>query len=76
MNAPTLDIRNDSGDATIEMSRITGAAGASGSGPLIQLTFMAVGKGPTTVTVTEVNLRNSKQQPINVTAPSVTITVQ
>jgi general secretion pathway protein D len=76
VNAPTLDIRNDAGEATIEMSRQTGAGGVSGSGPILQLTFMAIGKGSTTITVTEANLKDSKQQPISVAAPSVTVTVQ
>ena len=76
VNAPTLDIRNDAGEATIEMSRRAGAGGVSGSGPILQLTFMAIGKGSTTLTVTEVNLKDSKQQPITVAAPSVTVTVQ
>ena len=76
VNAPTLDIRNDAGEATIEMSRQAGAGGVSGSGPILQLTFMAIGKGSTTITVTEVTLRDSKQQPITVAAPSVTVTVQ
>jgi len=76
VNAPTLDIRNDAGEATIDMSRLAGSGGVSGSGPLVQLTFMAIGKGTGSITVTEVNLKDSKQQPINVSAPSVTVTVQ
>jgi hypothetical protein len=76
VNAPTLDIRNDAGEATIDMSRLPASGGVSGSGPLMQLTFMAIGKGTGAITVTEVNLKDSKQQPINVAAPSVTVTVQ
>jgi hypothetical protein len=76
VNAPTLDIRNDAGEATIDMSRQAGSGGVSGSGPLIQLTFMAIGKGTGSITITEVNLKDSKQQPISVAAPSVTVTVQ
>jgi general secretion pathway protein D len=76
VNAPTLDIRNDAGEASIDMSRLAASGGVSGSGPIMQLTFMAIGKGSTSVAVTEVNLKNSKQQPIAVAAPSVTVTVQ
>ena len=76
VNPPSLDIRNDSGEATVEMSRRAGASGVSGSGPIMQLTFMAIGKGSTIVTVTEANLKDSKQQPISVAAPSVNVTVQ
>ena len=73
VNPPTLDIRNDSGEATIEMTRVTGSPGVSGSGPLMQFTFVAVGKGSTNVTVTDVNLRNSKQEAISATVPPAVV---
>jgi general secretion pathway protein D len=76
VNPPTLDIRNDSGEATIEMSRVAGAAGVNGSGALMQLTFSAVGKGSTSIAVTEVNLRNSKKEAVKATAPSAVVNVQ
>jgi len=74
--APSLDIRNDTGDASIEVNRVAGAPGVNGSGPLLQLTFTAVGKGTTPVTVTEAPLKNSAQQPIPVQPPSVSVVVQ
>ena len=74
--APSLDIRNDTGDASIDVNRIAGSGGVNGTGPLLQLTFTAVGKGNTTVSVTEAPLKNSSQQPIQVTGPSVSVVVQ
>jgi general secretion pathway protein D len=74
--APSLDIRNDTGDASIEVNRVAGAGGVNGTGPLLQLTFTAVGKGTTTVSVTEAPLKNSAQQPITVLSPSVSVVVQ
>ncbi len=74
--APSLDIRNDTGDASIDVNRLAGAGGVNGTGPLLQLTFTAVGKGTTTVSVTEAPLKNSAQQPIAVLGPSVSVTVQ
>jgi general secretion pathway protein D len=74
--APSLDIRNDSGDASIDVNRLAGAPGVNGSGPLLQLTFTAVGKGTTPVTVTEAPLKNTAQQPIAVQPPSVSVVVQ
>jgi general secretion pathway protein D len=74
--APSLDIRNDTGDASIEVNRVAGAAGVSGTGALLQLTFTAVGKGTTTVSVTEASLKNSAKQTITVQAPSVSVVVQ
>src|SRR5262249_9216476 len=76
MNPPTLDIRNDSGEASIEISRVAGAGGLAGSGVLAQLTFMAIGKGTTSITVSEAALKDSKQQPIATPLPSVSVTVQ
>ena len=73
--APTLDIRNDTGDATITVNRLAGAGGVNGSGPLLQFTFTAVGKGTTTLNVTEAALKNSAQQPIPVQPPGVAVTV-
>jgi general secretion pathway protein D len=74
--APSLDIRNDTGDASIDVNRVAGAAGVSGNGPLLQFTFTAVGKGTTNVTITQAGLKNSTQQPIGVPAPQASVTVQ
>jgi general secretion pathway protein D len=74
--APSLDIRNDSGDASISVGRVAGAQGVSGTGPLLQFRFTAVGKGTATVSVTDAPLKSSSQQPIAVQPPSVSVTVQ
>jgi len=76
VTAPSLDIRNDTGDASVDINRVAGTAGVSGSGPLMVFQFTAVGKGSSSVSVSEVNLKNSKQEPLSVTAPSVTVSVQ
>jgi general secretion pathway protein D len=76
ITAPSLDIRNDTGDASIDVNRVAGAGGVNGNGPLLQFTFTAVGKGTTNVSVTEAALKNSKQQPITVQAPPVSVTIQ
>jgi general secretion pathway protein D len=76
VTAPSLDIRNDTGDASVDINRVAGTAGVNGSGPLMVFQFTAVGKGSSSVSVSDVNLKDSKQQPISVTAPSVTVTVQ
>lgn len=76
VNPPSIDIRNDTGEASITLSRVAGAAGVSGTGPLVSLSFTAVGKGSATITVSEPGLKNSKQEAINVTGPSMKVTVQ
>ena len=75
-NPPVLDIRNDAGEASFNLSRVTGAGGVDGSGVLAQFTFMAIGKGDTSVTVSEAALKDSKQQPITLATPTVAVTVK
>jgi hypothetical protein len=74
--APSLDIRNDTGDASIDVNRVAGAGGVSGNGALLQFTFTAVGKGTATVVVTQAGLKTVNQQPVAVQPPQVTVTVQ
>jgi general secretion pathway protein D len=76
VNQPTLDIRNDAGEASIEMTRAAGTAGVNGSGPLMQFTFLAVAKGSTAITASDAILKNSKGQSTPVAAPSMTVVVQ
>jgi general secretion pathway protein D len=73
---PTIDIRNDSGEASITLSRKDGAAGVSGTGPLITLSFTAVGKGTGTITVDDTKFKNSKQEGVSMTGPSLQVTIQ
>jgi len=76
VNPPTIDIRNDSGEASITLSRTTGAAGVNGTGPLITLSFTAVGKGTGTITVDDTTFKNSKQEGMSMTGPSLPVTIQ
>ena len=73
---PTIDIRNDTGEASITLTRVAGAPGVNGSGTLVSMAFMAVGKGVGPIVITEAALKNSQQQPIAVTGPAMMITVQ
>lgn len=70
------NVMNDTGDATITLSRSPGSGGVSGSGEILTLTFQAVGRGTSTVSVVDPSLRNMSLQPVIVAAPSVTVTVQ
>jgi hypothetical protein len=73
---PTIDIRNDTGEASITLSRIEGSGGVSGTGPLITLSFTAVGKGTGTITVDDTKFKNSKQEDLSMTGPSLPVTIQ
>jgi general secretion pathway protein D len=76
VNPPTIDIRNDTGEASITLSRVAGAVGVNGTGPLISLSFTAVGKGTGTITVSDTSFKNSKQEAISMTGPSLPVTIQ
>jgi hypothetical protein len=67
---------NDSGETTITLNRLPGTGGINGSGALVTFTFQAVGRGTSTVTLTDIGLKNSQMQPINTPVPSLTVTVQ
>jgi general secretion pathway protein D len=69
------DIRNDTGEATLTLTRQSDA-GVSGSGALTTLSFTALGKGAGSVTITGASLKNSQSQPVPVTLGSVAVTVQ
>lgn len=69
------DVRNDAGEATINVTRTAGA-GISGSGPVAVLNFVAVAPGRGSVTVTEMGLKNSKSQVVPVALGSVSVAVQ
>jgi general secretion pathway protein D len=69
------DVRNDAGEATINVTRTAGA-GVSGSGPVAVLNFVAVAPGRGSVTVTEMGLKNSQSQNVPVALGSVSVAVQ
>jgi len=75
-SAPTVDIRNDAGEATIAISRSKDAPTITGTGPILLFSFVAVGKGAAKVEVSEAILQNSKSEPIRVAPASVLVTVQ
>ena len=69
------DVRNDAGEATLNISRSAGS-GVSGSGTVAVLNFVAVARGTGSVAVTEMGLRNSQSQPVPVTLGSISVAVQ
>jgi excinuclease UvrABC ATPase subunit len=72
----TRNIQNDLGEVTINLNRLPGAGGVSGSGTLVTLVFQTLAPGAAKVSVTENPLRNSQLQPITLPAPETVITVQ
>lgn len=76
VSGPTVDIRNDAGEATVGISRTGAGPALNGTGPILELNFVSVAKGTTRVEVTEANLLNSKTEPIRVAPVSVMVVVQ
>ena len=70
------DIRNDAGEATLTLSRAPGSSGVSGTGAVASLNFVAIGRGSATITVTEMGLKNSQDQPVSVTLGGLPVAVQ
>jgi general secretion pathway protein D len=67
---------HDSGSATIQLNRLPGTPGATGSGVLVTLNFQTIGKGPTTVTIPNLSVRSSQGQVLATGSPQLTVNVK
>jgi general secretion pathway protein D len=72
----TKDYRNDSGTATIQLNRLPGTPGATGSGALVTLNFQTVGKGSTNVTIPNLSVRSSQGQVLATGSPQLAVNVK
>ncbi len=70
------DIRNDSGEGTITVTRPPGAAGVSGSGAIAVFTFTAVGNGASPLNIMELGLKDMQSSPVPVTASALAVEIQ
>ncbi len=70
------NILNDTGEATVALTRAPGAGGVSGGGALVTFVFQAVAKGTSNVTFADFTLRDSKLQQIPSAMPQLTVTVR
>jgi general secretion pathway protein D len=73
---PSKNIMNDTGDASITLTRVPGSGGVSSSGTLATFVFQAVARGTTTISFADLALRDSKLQQIPAMAAPLTITVR
>jgi general secretion pathway protein D len=71
----TKNVLNDSGSATIRVSRKEGSAGITGNGPLINLTFKAQARGATIIRASSVTLESFNGPPASGSA-QVTVNVK
>jgi len=72
----TKSILNDTGTATVQLSRLPGTPGVSGSGVIVTLNFQAIGKGAATVTVPNFVVKNSAGQVVASGSPQFTVNVK
>ena len=66
----------DEGKAIVNLNRVPGAGGISGSGTLVTLKFQAVAAGESSIGFEELTLRDAKLQPIPVKPAATIVTVQ
>lgn len=72
----TRNIRNDEGEAVVVLNRAAGSPGVNGSGTLVTLTFQAVGKGSTAVSVLDLSLRNARMEQMPAQPPPAMVNVE
>ena len=70
------NIRNQVGQAAVNISRFPGTGGASGRGTLIQLRFTGAAAGQTTVNVVPAGARDANGQPLELQPAQVQVTVR
>ncbi len=70
------EVRNDTGEVLLTVTRLSGTAGVNGSGSIATLNFTAVGKGSSKVQVTELAMNNSQSLPLAATLSDLPVTVQ
>jgi general secretion pathway protein D len=68
------DIRNEVGEAIVTVTRPP-MAGISGSGAVLTLNFVAIGKGAGSITLPEFTLKNTQTQPITVVPAELPVKV-
>ncbi len=71
------NIQNDTGQATIQLSRAPGAPGVTKpSGILVYLNFQAIGHGTTTITAPGIAIRNTQNQVVAGGNPQVAVNIK
>lgn len=69
------NIRNQVGQAAVNISRFPGTGGADGGGTLITLRFRAIAPGQSSVNISPMGARNAQQQVVTIAATMTQVTV-
>jgi general secretion pathway protein D len=72
----TRSIQGDAGEVAINLTRLPGSGGVTGSGSLMTFTFEAIAPGTATVTLTDLAFTNSQMQPIAAAAPKLMVAIK
>ncbi len=70
-----VSFTRDVATGAVRVARLDGAGGVAGTAPVAILTFQAVGKGETRVTIEEPAVQDSRKQPVRVETTPATVTV-
>jgi general secretion pathway protein D len=70
------NIRNDEGEVQVVYSRVSGASGVTGSGPVLNLIFQAIAPGTAEVRIVDAGLRDMQMQPLTVATPPLQVKVE
>jgi general secretion pathway protein D len=70
------NVQNDAGLASARINRKPGTPTVSGSGPLLTLTFKAIGHGSATISASSVTLNNANNQMVGSASPKIAVTVK
>ncbi len=74
--ADQVNFSRDLSTGAVRLNRLPGSGGVNGSGSLVTLTFMALGKGTAAISLAEVQLENSKREAIPTAKPELSLSIQ
>lgn len=74
--ATVREIRNETGEATLTVTRSPDSGGVSGSGPVAMFNFSAVGKGTGAISIADARVKNAQSQSQATELASVPVTVE
>jgi len=70
------NVQNESGMASIRLSRKPGTAPLAGTGTLLTLTFKTMGSGTATLTGANISLSNAQNQVVGSGTPKLTVNIK
>jgi len=72
----TKNVQNDTGEASVSLTRFPGSGGVTSAGNLLTLSFTAISRGNSSVMVQGFTPTNSKGQPLPSSSPVLPVTIK